>query len=139
MKNSLKVLSIAITLVLIVQINAKPPNDRIIFRDQDEPEDVVGLADENQILPSEEGKLIADENEIVEQHLENGNFFQGDIVLVQDQKDYLLANDTGDGSLPTRTGWIDEFYRWPKDKHGNVILPYHVSSKSGYCKMLKRV
>lgn len=122
-------------MLLAGEISAKPQNDRIVFRDQDEPDNDVRLEDENQILPSEGGKLIVDDSEIVEQHLEHGNFFQGDIVLVQDQKEYLLANDSSE--FPIRTGWVDEYYRWPKDNDGNVIMPYHIASESGYCKTVK--
>lgn len=135
-----KCLLVLTALVLAFKVGAKPAND-FVFRDEDEAEHdppLLRLEDEKQILPSDRSKLLGGESEIIEPHLENGKFFQGDIVLVQDQKEYLLANDTKDGSVPTRTGWIDEYYRWPKDKNGDVILPYYVSPESQYSKKLKK-
>jgi len=124
-----KRLSVLFTVVLIAEVSAKPTND-FVFRDDDvnDNQPPITLEEENQILPSDKTKLLGGENEIVEQHLENGRFFQGDIVLIQEQKHFLLSND----STPTRTGWIDEYYRWPKDKHGNAIMPYYVDPDSDY-------
>lgn len=130
-----RILLVLTAFVLLLRVNAKPATNDFLFReDEDDPNlPLLTLEDENQILPSEKSKLRGGENEIVQQQLENGKFFQGDIVLVQDQKDYLLVNDS---SVPTRTGWIDEFYRWPKDKSGNAILPYYVEPDSEYSKKL---
>lgn len=127
--------SVVILLVFLSHITAKPYDDKIIFRDDDVDEE-VRLEDENQILPSNDDlKQLGDAgNEIVQQQLENGNFYQGDIVLLQDQKDYLFATNADNSSVPTRTGWIHEFYRWPKDKSGNVMVPYVISPKAKFCK-----
>lgn len=113
-------------------ISAKPADDRIVFQDDD---DYLSLGDENQVLPSNDDLKsfgIADENAL--QELEHGKFFQGDIVLLQEQKEYLLPQANGSFALPTRTGWIDESYRWVKDKEGNVIVPYVIDPSSKYCK-----
>lgn len=133
-----KSLLVLTSLVIAYKVSARPSND-FVFRDETEYEPdlpPLTLEEENQILPSDRTKLLGGENEIVEQRLENGKFFQGDIVLVQDQKEYLLANESG-SSVPTRTGWIDEFYRWPKDSNGYVILPYYVAPKSEYSEKSK--
>lgn len=112
---------------------AKPASDIITFRDEDDVDDTaLTLEDENQVFIPAKTRLDGEENEVVAQRLEHGKFFQGDIKLVQDQKEYLLANNS-DGSVPTRTGWIDEYYRWPKDERGNVVMPYVIASDSGYC------
>lgn len=114
--------------------HAKPAND-FVFRDEDDVEvPAVGLYDENQLLPIDQSKQLNDASD-ADEHFEHGSFFQGDIVLVQDQKDYLLSNNS---NTPTRTGWIDESYRWPKDNDGYVILPYEISKQAGYCKMINK-
>lgn len=92
-----------------------PAND-FVFRDSDDSEGYLSLNDENQILPASEPKLAPDGNEVFDVGLEHGEYFQGDIMLVQDQMDYLLANDSSGGSVPTRTGWIGKFIRF-KVKH----------------------
>lgn len=110
-----------------------PVND-FVFRDSDDTDEYLSLNDENQILSSAESRITSQENEVFDIRLESGEYFQGDIQLVQDQMEYLLANDTKGGSVPTRTGWIDEFYRWPKDSSGFPTLIYHISAKSEFCK-----
>lgn len=131
--------SFVLLLVFSTLAVAKPSGDQIVFRDEEDSDSGAGellkLEDEKQILPSEQTRLIGSEAESVVLKLENGKYYQGDIVLVQEQKEYLLANDS---DLPTRTGWIDEAYRWPKDNRGNVILPYYVSPQSQFSKMITR-
>lgn len=125
--------SFLIILALAAMASAKPAGDQIVFRDEDDTDEtLLTLEDENQVFIPAKTRLDGEENEVIAQRLEHGKFFQGDIKLVQDQKDYLLANNS-DGSVPTRTGWIDEYYRWPKDERGNVIMPYVIATDSGYC------
>lgn len=129
---SVKFASVLITLTLAVSNQAKPVND-FVFRDDDDVDvPALGLFDENQLL-LDQTKQLNDPNENVNEGLEHGKYFQGDIVLVQDQKEYLLSNSS---NFPTRTGWIDESYRWPKDSNGDVLLPFEISKNSGYSMML---
>lgn len=119
--------SLLIIICLALAVIARPSGDSFVFRDDED----VG---DNQILPSvDDLKSIGVSDEVVKLELENGQFFQGDIKLVQDQKDYYLAKPNG--SVPTRTGWIDEYYRWPKDKDGYVILPFYLAPESKFSKM----
>ncbi|CAG9807142.1 unnamed protein product [Chironomus riparius] len=57
-------------------------------------------------------------------NLEDGEYFQGDMVMNEEQLNTI--NDTSDLSL--RTGIINERFRWPKDVHGDVIVPFKISS-----------
>lgn len=120
---------IALTL-LVSHVLTWPANNDFLFREDDDSVRLVTLEEEGQILPSDQPKLIPDASEAIDQHLEHGSLFQGDIHLVQDQKEYYLAPK----GTPVRTGWIDESYRWPKDKLGRAILTYYLSPKSQFCK-----
>jgi hypothetical protein len=116
-------------LILVGKVNSKPIDEEIYFKHNNEPINYLDLNDENQILPhSESSRLILDNSEIVKTELENGKFFQGDIVLQQKQKEAIDKNS----SVESRTGWLDEYYRWPKDEKGFVIMPYELSSKSQF-------
>lgn len=119
------------------------PNDRIIFRDEDE--DSRRVDDSPNDLGFDQLRLLSDSNllksdnttkeflfdEAAQQRLENGKFFQGDIVLMQDQLDILTYPDDDD-EFGTRTGVLSENYRWPKDRSGKVIVPYSLAKD--YCK-----
>lgn len=121
-------LLIVICVAFASEVIARPSGDSFVFRDDED------VSDDNQILPSiDDLKSIGESDEVVKYELENGKLFQGDIKLVQDQKDYYLAKPNG--SVPTRTGWIDEYYRWPKDKEGHVIVPFYLSPQSKFSKM----
>lgn len=123
---------------IVKLVIAKPVNDAILFRDDDESQSYLNLNDENQILPSKDKtRLLPDTNEIVQKELENGEFFQGDIVLLPDQKEYLSTN-LSDSTVPVRTGWLDEYYRWPKNDQGYVLLPYIISKKSGFSEIINK-
>lgn len=65
--------------------------------------------------------------------LENGEYFQGDIKLEVEQKEALERNDTNDGILGSRTGLLFESMRWPKNRKGEVIVPYIISKD--YCEL----
>jgi hypothetical protein len=58
--------------------------------------------------------------------------YQEDIILTEEQKDILF----GDADVGTRTGLIDEKYRWEKDNKGFVIVPYELSQEAQYCEFL---
>lgn len=61
---------------------------------------------------------------------EFGNKFQGDIDLTPEQE--AMMNGTRGG----RTGLLNNFYRWPKNQNGYVVLPYAFEPNSMFCKKL---
>lgn len=64
---------------------------------------------------------------VINPQLENGKFFQGDMILQPDQMEFLKSNVTDMDSLASRTGVLHETYRWPKDKSGHVIVVYEIA------------
>jgi hypothetical protein len=64
---------------------------------------------------------------------ENGFFYQGDILLIQDQEDYLKQILSENDKFPSRTGVISESYRWPRSSQrgDKVIVPFEISDD--YC------
>ncbi|KAG5668445.1 hypothetical protein PVAND_016385 [Polypedilum vanderplanki] len=128
--------------ILISIISAIPFDDRIIFRDEDEEQVNDSAADLNfdqlrllndpssKILKSlnDSKEFIRDEKEL--QKLENGQFYQGDIVLLPDQEEILNQPLPADNdNFPTRTGLISEYYRWPRNRDGKVIVPYEIGKE----------
>lgn len=112
---------------------AVPANkdDRITFQD----DDIGGF--ENRIFKSDnKDNFRLDLSERVQKELENGGFYQGDIILHEDQRDLLMSHKNFDENdhIPTRTGLINEQYRWPKNALGFAVMPYVIDSDSGYCK-----
>lgn len=79
-----------------------------------------------------------DEDDIEDAALEQGKYFQGDIMLYDDQKEILDKLASDNSSLGTRTGIISEEYRWPKDRFGLVRVPFEFWRNSRYCETLKR-
>lgn len=125
-------------LPIITSFPLNKNDDRIIFPDDDVDDgvadlkfDQVRLLADPKILKSDNttSEFLTDGSEL--QQLENGKFFQGDILLLPDQEEFLNANLTDD-DFPTRTGLISESYRWPKNRNGKVIVPYVLSDE--YCK-----
>lgn len=78
-----------------------------------------------------------DEIEVEDVGLEHGTLFQGDIHLLDDQKEILMRNYTDSGPLSTRTGIISEDYRWPKNNYGYVVVPFEFARSSRYCETIK--
>lgn len=110
------------------------PRDEIFFRDEDDDDyggNVLKIEDDNELLPSTQAKSIGSERETVDMKLMNGEYFQGDIKLNDDQKNIVNSNDT----LPSRTGVIDEFYRWPKSDRGFVLVPYYLHKESQFSEL----
>jgi hypothetical protein len=93
---------------------------------------------EDELVVSVDSRSSFDEvdDDIKDVRLEQGSLFQGDIFLLEDQKELLLKNDSGD-FLPTRTGIISDEYRWPKDDYGFVQVPFEFSEKSDYCEFIR--
>lgn len=72
-------------------------------------------------------KTSREEELVVKPALENGKFFQGDMILQPDQMEFLRSNVTDKESLVTRTGLLHETYRWPKNKAGRVAVAYEIA------------
>ncbi|CRL02609.1 CLUMA_CG015841, isoform A [Clunio marinus] len=126
-------------LSLTLQVKAKPFDDKIVFRDDDDDLSLLNLESSNQLLQSvDDLRALNTEGEIVQKESEEGEHFQGDIKLLPEQKEFLLANES-DGSLPTRTGLTNEYFRWPKDRNGFVVVPYVISPKSQYTNYQKQL
>ena len=131
---------LSILLIFISKTASFPiDNDRIIFRDGDEDAEVddkrknsnlnqLHLLDDINLLKSDNltTEFLFDEE--AQQKLENGQFYQGDIVLLEDQLDLLKAPED-DSEFGTRTGILSEYYRWPKNGFGKVMVPYMLSNK----------
>ncbi|XP_070493994.1 hatching enzyme 1.2-like [Chironomus tepperi] len=129
-------MKIFVIILLISEISSVPIDDgRIIFRDDNnEDAEVVNsqqvnlqrLLDDENLLKSDNltTEFLIDED--AKDVLENGEFYQGDIVLMEDQLDMLKATDDEFG---TRTGILSQYYRWPKNRLGKVIVPYAFSNQ----------
>lgn len=72
--------------------------------------------------------------------LENGEHFQGDMILTEaqqrfydgiDEEEEENAEGDADG-LFTRTGVLNTKYRWPK-RDGKVLVPYKINSDAKFC------
>lgn len=111
-------ISLFLTL-LVLQVLSVPlqVNDNMIFRDNDDDP----CLDTN-IL--ECGAI--DSSGHFDRNLESGSLFQGDIHLLEDQRDTLLTNSTDDG-ISSRTGLLLESMRWPKND-GLVSVPYVIDT-----------
>lgn len=59
---------------------------------------------------------------------DSGGLFEGDMILNKFQKRNL--------AFGARNGLIDKKYRWPKDKCGNVIVPYKFKNSTEFCEFL---
>lgn len=134
-------MKIILVLALVYKILALPAtyNDRITYpTDVDDSVDDLRTLSELRFLG--DSNLLRSVNNSVEfikddsnsMDLENGKFFQGDILLIQDQSDFLAAK-LGDDRFPSRTGLISETYRWPRStlKSDKVHVPFVIDD--GYC------
>jgi hypothetical protein len=98
----------------------------------------VKLDDNGEVLPFDldsrftfDGEDNREEN--IDNSLEYGEYFQGDLELMPEQDDVFKSKITG--NLDTRTGQLDEYYRWPKNRQGFVIVPYVIHEKSRYSEL----
>ena len=113
--------------------------DKIIRKIEELKFDRTSLLDDPNLLKSEnttEEFLIDKE---ADSKFEHGNHFQGDIVLLDDQKQFLNSSASGkSGDIGARTGLIWEGYRWPKNTNGRATIPYEISNVFGkYHNLLK--
>ena len=136
------IVRITILICLTSIISSLPIDyDEIIFPDDNKIDEIVKKVEatkfESKILLNDQN-LLKSENTTEEffydkkadSKLEHGNHFQGDIVLLDDQKQ--LLNKTDGVRISTRTGLIWEGFRWPKNEFGRVVVPYEISGD--YCK-----
>ncbi|XP_070501111.1 hatching enzyme 1.2-like [Chironomus tepperi] len=139
-------MKILIFLFLVHKLSAYPvDDDRIIFLDSAESvsrfsEVSSRIDDSTDDLKLDLQSLFNDPNVIKSENdtdsfmLENqgsddalyGQHYQGDIVLSDDQKEFLKATNISEFS--SRTGIISLYYRWPKNRSGKVIVPYEISN-----------
>jgi len=139
-------MKIFIFLFLIQKLSAFPANDdRIYFRDSGESFSqnaaVSSRFDDNTDdlsldLPSlfNDPNIMKSENDengfVVEDQTTDealyGKLYQGDIVLTDEQKEFLNGGTNVD-EFASRTGRIALYYRWPKDGRGKVIVPYVIN------------
>lgn len=149
-------MKILIFLFLVQKLIAFPTNnDQITFRDSGESvnkfADVTSRFDDSTDdmildLPSlfDDPNVMKSENDTNGFEVENqgsddalyGKFYQGDIVLSDEQKQFLNATNVDEFS--SRTGRISLYYRWPKNRFGKVIVPYVVKT-SDYCKFIDNI
>jgi hypothetical protein len=66
----------------------------------------------------------------VQEDLEYGKYYQGDLMLTKEQVDFLF----GSRMLSSRTGITDEEFRWPKEGE-HVMIPYAIHRKSNYSEL----
>jgi len=112
-------------------------DDRIIFPDEleldeklenvgDLKTDQISLFNDPNILKLENttDEFLVDDN--LSSEFEYGDYFQGDIILDEDQME-LLKSKADYEEFGIRTGRIWERYRWPKNNYGNVIVPYVIA------------
>ena len=135
-------MKILIFLFLVQKLSAYPvSDDRIIFRDSGENADVTSRFNDNaDDLSLDLQSLFNDPNVMKSENDTNsfivedqgsddalyGKFYQGDIVLSDEQKQFLNATNVDEFS--SRTGRISLYYRWPKNRAGQVIVPYVIKS-----------
>ncbi|XP_070493995.1 hatching enzyme 1.2-like [Chironomus tepperi] len=72
-------------------------------------------------------------DDFVKQGLENGEYFQGDMIIAKNQEKFFFGNETevDENGLPSRTGIIDTNYRW-RMRNGLVVIPYKFWSSSRF-------
>jgi hypothetical protein len=85
------------------------------------------------IVPALIAAPVYEEESEKRSDLEFGDKFQGDIFLTPEQEE--LINQV-ESSKFTRTGLVDEYYRWPKNSEGEVVVPYMFQTSSGFSKIL---
>lgn len=128
LKSFIFVVFCSVTIVIAIPLNK---DDRIVFQDEDSNDF------QNEIFKGDnKDNFRLDLSENVQKDLENGRFFQGDIILHGDQKDLVMSHQNfteSEDNIPTRTGIINEQYRWPKNNFNFPTMPYIIDSSSGYC------
>lgn len=72
---------------------------------------------------------ISEVNEPIknEVNLEEGDHFQGDVIISERQLKYMRSS-----KKLSKTGLIDSRYRWMKISSGQVKIPYYIEPSSPY-------
>ncbi|KAL7014936.1 hypothetical protein ACKWTF_016204 [Chironomus riparius] len=95
----------------------------------DSPDDFkVDLVSSDELVKSANNteEFLIDDS--VKQRLENGQYFQGDMIIAKNHENFFFGNAT---ELPSRTGIIDTNYRW-RMNNGLVTIPYKFWSSSRF-------
>lgn len=104
---------------IVVNVNSNPVGvDEVIDADKEFSDTELKLEEVN--LQSR----FSDSQD--DPHYDDHDKYQGDILLTPEQKEYLERPDN-EGVTDTRTGLLDESYRWPMGGNGKVIVPYVIS------------
>lgn len=90
--------------------------------------------DTNIIKSENDTTSFQDDEDKPDRSLQYGNLYQGDIALTEDQIEYMNLPPSDD-SIDLRVGLKNPFYRWPKNRYGEVTVPYKISSE--YSKLFK--
>lgn len=108
---------------------ASPTN--FIFRDDEE-----SSLHQFDVLPSKNATQIFMFHPNATRKAENGEFFQGDMVLTEAQQRFYEGDDVEDENevdgIFTRTGVLNTRYRWPKES-GKVIVPFKINNDAKFC------
>lgn len=127
--------------ILIAVSSARPANDGgLIFREDDDNTLTPMQVD---VLPPVNATQAFMFHPNATRKLENGEFFQGDMVLTPEQQRFYDGIDDGEeesetddaDGLFTRTGVLNTKYRWPK-KEGKVVVPYKLNNDAKFCEFL---
>ncbi|XP_070507032.1 hatching enzyme 1.2-like [Chironomus tepperi] len=126
-----------IILCIISEISSIPISDsRIVYPDEfnsiqvdnridGTDSDQISLLDNPNIIKSVNAtNTSTTQHQQKDKNPENGKFFQGDIVLLDEQLDSV--NDTSGSAA--RTGLSNIFRRWPKNAYGKVVVPFTISN-----------
>jgi len=145
--------AIFLTFVCISELTGIPiSDDRVVYPDDlnlDKVVDKIGdfktnqrsLFDDPNLLKignTAEDFLINEDDH--DAKLEYQEHYQGDIILDDDQKELLNieAKKGEDGEeFGKRTGLLWQGYRWPKDKDGDVNVPYVIEDQ--YSKYMQAI
>ncbi|CAG9807141.1 unnamed protein product [Chironomus riparius] len=123
-------------LFIVCKISSTPIRDsRIIYPDEfgniqidnriddTESDQISLLNDPNIIKPANATTTLTSQHQKKLKNPENGEFYQGDIVLLDEELKSL--HDSSD--CKARTGLSSVLKRWPKNLYGKVIIPFTIS------------
>ena len=78
------------------------------------------------LMPEVKKNLAIADEVVTNTSLENGKYFQGDMVFKPEQLEFLLSNSTDSDTILERTGILSQSKRWPKNHLGYVQVPYKI-------------
>lgn len=124
----------SIILLFASVVLARPGDDSDVGPDFTLDGEVVSSVESRFSFPDDD-----EAPQVVDVALEHGDFYQGDIKLLAEQREILDRLAVDKTSLSSRTGILNEDYRWPKDSSGNVKVPYEFAKSSKYCEPLRMI